>query len=265
MVLIKLKWNKITYDDVQINVEDGALAFKKKVYELTRVPIDRQKLMAKGAWVGILKDDTDLTKVKLTEASQVLLMGSAEVIAEPTETVKFFEDMSSQERAETGVTVPSGLVNLGNTCYMNSTIQCLRRIPELRGPPLNSGDMNSEFSRSFQNTMSLLDSSEASIPPYEFVSKLRNFFPQFAERGQSGNYMQQDAEEFFNVLANSLAMGMPNGNGNIDQLMGLRLEEKLVCEEAPDSEPPVINHVSINKIICNIQGDGHPYAVINYH
>ena len=57
MVSIKIKWNKTSYENVVIDVNKSVSDFKNIVHGLTGVPADRQKLMAKGAWIGTLKDD----------------------------------------------------------------------------------------------------------------------------------------------------------------------------------------------------------------
>lgn len=46
--------------DLSLDPSQPAIVFKQSIYEKTGVPLDRQKVMIKG---GMLKDDTDLTKI----------------------------------------------------------------------------------------------------------------------------------------------------------------------------------------------------------
>ena len=68
-----------------------------------------------------------------------MMMGQAEgnTISQVTQKTVFLEDLSAQEKAKllkekAGIVLPIGLENMGNTCYMNASIQCMRRVNELK-------------------------------------------------------------------------------------------------------------------------------------
>lgn len=88
--------------------------------------------MSKGNWTGTLKDDANFATMNLKDGAQIMLMGTADVIVQPPIVTKFLEDLNEEEKAVKGAVNPAGLQNLGNTCYMNSTIECIRHMPELR-------------------------------------------------------------------------------------------------------------------------------------
>lgn len=124
---INVKWGKQTYKDVELDIEQDALTFMTQLYALTNVPVDKQKITIKGTK---LKEDTDMKSLKLKDDMTIMMIGTAEgkFLKEPAQQTVFIEDLTPEQKArlfkeKTGKALPAGLVNLGNTCYMNALVQ----------------------------------------------------------------------------------------------------------------------------------------------
>lgn len=309
-VPLSVKWGKesISFDFV---VAGGVKGLKTELEEKTHVPADRMKLMAKskGLWKGVLKDDFDFSSIDMAAAVSkskggplnLLLMGSAVELTGPKTKTVFLEDLPPEEIAK--VQEPSGLENLGNTCYLNSVVQCLRTVPQLRRgldsyqPTATSAQ--AMFLMSLRETYNQLDRSATAIAPSALVRATKMAFPQFAQTGPNGAPLQQDAEEFFSGLMTIAAGEMREkseiraalpftseeelgGASNItDALFGLKMEETLTCDEFDDKgadgdekmqveaaaagpiEPPVKSFDLLRKLVCNIQGGSDGTAQTN--
>uniref|UniRef100_A0A6Q2X7Y9 Ubiquitin carboxyl-terminal hydrolase n=1 Tax=Esox lucius TaxID=8010 RepID=A0A6Q2X7Y9_ESOLU len=197
---VNVKWGKEKFDGIELNTEEPPMVFKAQLFALTGVQPERQKVMVKG---GTLKDD-DWGNIKLKNGMTLLMMGSAEALPEePAVRPMFVEDMTEDQLAS-AMEMPCGLTNLGNTCYMNATVQCLRSVPELKGAlrrytgALRSSGANAPsqyITAALRDLYETMDKTSSSIPPIILLQFLHMAFPQFAEKGDQGQYLQQDANE----------------------------------------------------------------------
>uniref|UniRef100_A0A7S0WQE3 Ubiquitin carboxyl-terminal hydrolase n=1 Tax=Chlamydomonas leiostraca TaxID=1034604 RepID=A0A7S0WQE3_9CHLO len=240
-VKVTVKWGKEVFPDVEVDLNENPLVFKSQLFALTAVPPDRMKVMIKGA---LLKDD-DWGKAAPKDGATIMVMGSADAkpVEPPKDLPKFVEDLpESQQNTLATRAYGSGLQNLGNTCYMNSVVQCMYAVEPLRdalaGFNPAAPDPTSKLCKAARDLVKDLSNGGEPFPPYEFLMVLREKFPQFAQTGQGGVPSQQDAEECWTNLMYALheKVKAEEGRSAIEKLFGIKTLLKLKCEESGEEQ-----------------------------
>lgn len=53
LCVVKVKWGKERYDNVEVNTDESPEVFKMQLFSLTGVPPDRQKVMISGTMIAV--------------------------------------------------------------------------------------------------------------------------------------------------------------------------------------------------------------------
>lgn len=203
---VSVKWNKQIFPSVELPATSAE--FKAQLRALTGVREDRMNVLCLKLWKGALGSDVDLSTLDVPSNTTVVLMGTASEEAAPAPAnVVFLEDTLVNSSTAGIHQLPAGLHNLGNTCYLNSVVQLVRASPELASAIAQSTQTGREglLVGELRNLMHELKTTKSQeVVPLRFVNVVRQLMPRFNERNARQEFVQQDADEFYNELLTNI-------------------------------------------------------------
>lgn len=229
----------------EIELEDEAtgLIFKQKIQGITQIPVERQKILVKG---GKLSDDVLVSSLKINLKNPLMVLGTPDKDLPVFDAKKhvFLEDLNENQLVKVSED-PSGLLNLGNTCYLNSSLQALFYIKDISDKVKKSAVGANGMITTLKGIFSAMEKKQQNVDPTLFLMQFRAQFPQFAEQ-EMGMYKQQDAEEALSQILNVLG-------SRLDINDSIRLDFKTVtkCLALPEESPTVGFDTSF-KLNCHI-------------
>lgn len=117
------------------------------------------------------------------KGQKIMMTGTAELVTAPQQNTVFLEDLPPEQQAVAAY--PPGLVNVGNTCYMNASLQFLFAVPEFKDAldkfVPKDGDQNTEITKEARVIWKRLAEGKSAITPDDFLRVFRRAYTQFAE------------------------------------------------------------------------------------
>lgn len=229
--------------EIELAEDATGLVFKQKIQEITQIPVERQKILVKG---GKLSNEALVSSLKINFKNPIMVLGTPDKDLPVFDAKKhvFLEDLNENQLAKVSED-PSGLLNLGNTCYLNSSLQALFSIKDIAEKVKKTSGGSNGLITTLKGIFSAMEKKQQNVDPTLFLMQFRAKFPQFAEQ-EMGMYKQQDAEEALSQILEVLG-------STLDINDTIRLDFKTVtkCLDVPD-EASVVGYDSSFKLNCHI-------------